>query len=92
MAKITVTLTAQYDDGKTVKEPGDTISIEEKQAKQLAALGMVKLSEDDDASATKPAKKGKGKNAQTAPPADPGDDDPAGGDPDIPDPDDLGDE
>lgn len=43
MAKITVTLTAIYDDGKSIKEPGDQISIDDKLAQQLAALGMVVL-------------------------------------------------
>ena len=43
MAKVTVTLTAQYDDGKSIKNPGDTISLDEKLAARLATLGMVTL-------------------------------------------------
>jgi hypothetical protein len=38
-----VTLTAVLDDGKTALQPGETVSMEEGQAKKLAALGMVKL-------------------------------------------------
>lgn len=43
MSKITVTLTAVYDDGKSAKNPGDQISMDDKLARQLAALGMVEL-------------------------------------------------
>lgn len=89
MAKITVTLTSQYDDGKAVKEPGETISIEEKQAKQLAALGMVTLPVKE----TKA--KAKSKTAKTPVDDDPdpiGGDDLDGLDPDNLDPDQLGDE
>lgn len=43
MAKITVTLTASYDDGATTMLPGDTVKIEEKEAVRLADLGMVVL-------------------------------------------------
>lgn len=80
MAKITVTLTAQYDDGKAVKEPGDTISLDEKLASQLADLGMVEWP-------VKEVKTPKGKKGKTeeAPGVD--DDDAAPG---IPDPDALG--
>lgn len=85
MAKITVTLTAQYDDGKTTKEPGDTISIEEKQAVQLAALGMVVLP-------VKETKQPKSKSAKGEAPVEPDGGDPDALDPDNLDPDALGDE
>lgn len=66
MAKITVTLTAVYDDGKSVKGPGDTISVDDKLAKQLASLGMVALP-------VKESKvKGKSQKAEDSPPPDDG--------------------
>jgi hypothetical protein len=45
MSKIDVTLTAVLHTDKGVLQPGETASMEEKQAKKLAALGMVKLPE-----------------------------------------------
>lgn len=84
MAKITVTLTAIYDDGKSVKEPGDQISIDEKLALQLAALGMVAL----------PVRVGRenreSKQAKNKKPT--GEDGAESGFEALPDPDDLGDE
>ncbi len=43
MAKINVTLRCQFDNGKTVKSPGQTVAMEEKEARKLAAMGMVVL-------------------------------------------------
>lgn len=75
MSKITVILTSAYDDGKTVKGPGDTVSMEERQAKKLATLGMVQIPapETDD---VKTAKQAKGKKAKADAPAASGDNDP----------------
>lgn len=76
MAKMDVILTAVLHDGKTTKQPGETVSMEKDQAERLAGLGMVKLS--------KAAKAKNGKTAgkqQTPPPPPPEgdqDDDPNG--------------
>lgn len=83
MAKVTVTLTAVYDDGKSIKNPGDQISIDDKLAQRLADLGMVECS-------TREGRQPKGKKPV-------GDDDPEGGGTgatghDSLDPDHLGDE
>lgn len=90
MAKTTITLTALYDDGKAVKEPGDTVTIDGKIAQQLVGLGMAVLSAGacpDAPASAKPAKKSKGKQnaAAVQPPQNPEN-------PTIPDPDAFGDE
>lgn len=75
MAKVTVILTAVYDDGKSVKNPGDQVSMDDKLAMQLADLGMVKL----------PAREGKQpKGKKTGEDADP-----QPGNAPLPDPDTL---
>ena len=43
MSKIDVILTAVLHTDKGALQPGETASLEERQAKRLAALGMVKL-------------------------------------------------
>lgn len=83
MAKVTVTLAAVYDDGKSAKNPGEQISIDDKLAQRLADLGMVEF----------PAKEGRPPKGKK--PA--GEDAPEGGGPDATntdnfDPDHLGDE
>lgn len=83
MAKVTVTLTAQYDDGKSIKNPGDTISLDEKLAARLATLGMVTLAVEAAAPTTK--KSGKKADQQQG-----GNLDPDNLDPDNLDPDKMG--
>lgn len=41
MAKVQVILNCQWDNGKTVKQPGETVSIEKKDAIALEKVGMV---------------------------------------------------
>jgi hypothetical protein len=43
MPKITVVLTAVMNDDKTIRQPGESLALEESQAVRLAALGMVRL-------------------------------------------------
>jgi hypothetical protein len=43
MAKIKVILNAALHDGKGVKQPGETVSMEQSRAERMARLGMVKL-------------------------------------------------
>jgi hypothetical protein len=73
--KIDVILTAVLNDGQTVKQPGETVSMDEKQARKLAALGMVKLQVPE-----KPVKKAKNGGSKSVPPRGtvppPDDDDP----------------
>jgi hypothetical protein len=78
MSKTTVTLTAVLNDGKTVRQPGEKVSMEEGQAKKLAALGMVTLPKAAN------AKNGKvsGRQPTPPPPGDDQDDGPDGGDAD----------
>lgn len=45
MAKIDVVLTATLDTGREIRQPGETVSMDEGRAASLAALGMVKLPE-----------------------------------------------
>lgn len=105
MAKITVTLTASYDDGKTTMLPGETVKIEEKEATRLADLGMVVLpdkspKEQAAQKTTKKASKAKGEKAPAKDDAaspESADDDPFTVDPDSMDldaldPDAMGDE
>lgn len=73
MTKITVTLTAVMNDGKVVRQPGERVSLEEKQAMKLASLGMVKLPKAVVKAAAPPAKNGKAAK-QTPPPPPPDDD------------------
>ena len=43
MSKIEVTLTAVLHTDKGMLQPGESVSLDEAQARRLAALGMVKL-------------------------------------------------
>ena len=43
MAKVTVTLRCQWDNGKEKKQPGQTVSMDEAQAGKLAGMGLVEL-------------------------------------------------
>lgn len=43
MAKVQVILHCQIEDGKEVRQPGETFAMEEAEAKTLALLGMVQL-------------------------------------------------
>ena len=43
MAKTTVTLRCLWDNGKTQKLPGQTLSMEIAQAEKLAGMGLVEL-------------------------------------------------
>jgi len=71
MKKIDVVLLAVLDDGKEQKEPGETVSMDEEQARQLAALGMVQLPQEE--APSKASKKaGKKNGAKTPPPPPPG--------------------
>ena len=70
MSKINVTLTATLDNGKETLQPGDSVSLEEKEARRLASLGMVRLPK----AATKAARGKSGKKTAPPPPP-PGDSD-----------------
>ncbi|MGV7004699.1 hypothetical protein [Desulfovibrio sp. QI0442] len=52
MAKISVVLNCRMDNGKDVKQPGSTVSMDEKEAVKLAGMGMVSYSAPEN----KPAK------------------------------------
>ena len=74
MAKITVTLNCQMDNGKKVNLPGETVSMDEKQARKLAAMGMVVLPQEAPAKAAPKPPKADPEPDQE-PDATPGDDD-----------------
>jgi hypothetical protein len=59
MSKIEVVLTAVLHTDNGILQPGETASLEEKQAKRLAALGMVQLPK-------KTAKSGNGRKAKSS--------------------------
>lgn len=63
MPKITVVLTAVMNDGKTIRQPGESLALEETQARRLAALGMVRLLK-----AARVAKNGKESAGKRTPP------------------------
>jgi hypothetical protein len=67
--KIDVILTAMLNDGQTVKQPGETVSMEKAQAERLVRLGMVKLvkQQANGQRAEKPAKKAKNGDSKTLP-------------------------
>lgn len=47
MAKVPVILNCQIDNGKDKKLPGETVSMDEKEARKLADIGMVKFPEKE---------------------------------------------
>ena len=47
MAKVSVILNCQIDNGKSKKHPGETVSMDEKEARKLADMGMVKFPEKE---------------------------------------------
>lgn len=64
MAKVTVILHCQLDNGKESKQPGESLSLDEAQARSLAAMGMVALPPE---LAEVPAKKIKAAKANKTP-------------------------
>ena len=72
MAKVNVVLACVLDDGQTRREPGESVSMEEGQARKLAALGMVELPKAAASAKGKAAKNGGDSRAAKAPAA-PGD-------------------
>jgi hypothetical protein len=83
--KIDVILTAVLNDGQTVKQPGETVSMEKAQAERLVQLGMVKLVKQQ--ANGQSAKKAKNGGSKSVPPPGDGDPDADGGDGDDKDPD-----
>lgn len=69
MAKVTVILHCQVDNGKESKQPGDSLSMDEAQARSLAAMGMVTLPPElaEEAVQALPAKKSKAAKANKTP-------------------------
>ena len=71
MAKVTVILNCQIDNGKDKKLPGETVSMDEKEAAKLAEKGLVKFptKEVQTEKAVKAAAKAAGKSGKEAAPS-----------------------
>ncbi len=65
MAKVNVVLNCQIDNGKDKKLPGETVSMDEKEALKLADKGMVTFPAREEKPAKTPAKQAKGQAKNT---------------------------